>query len=336
MVAGFAACWQAAAVACLLAASPALAGQVGYTTVTVPDPPGEPLKVGIWYPAKAPASEQDIGLFTQTVAPNATVEGRAHPLIVMSHGTGGTLEGHYDTALALAHAGFVVAAMTHTGDNYRDQSRATDIADRPRAVHAVIDYMVTGWTEHGSVDPSRVGVFGFSSGGFTVLAAAGGVPDLTRIAPYCTTHAASFVCQLAIQHPSVGKTPIPPEAWIADTRIKAAVVAAPAIGFTFSRAGLSKVRMPIQLWTAEKDHILPAPDYADAVRAALPRPPEFHVVRGADHFDFLAPCSDALAQVAPQICEERGGFDRAAFHRVFNREVVRFFAQTLEDRLAKP
>jgi predicted dienelactone hydrolase len=61
----------------------------------------------------------------------------------------------------------------------------------------------------------------------------------------------------------------------------------------------------------------------------LPRPPEYHVVAGADHFDFLAPCSEPLAQVAPMICEERGGFDRAAFHRTFNREVVRFFSKTL-------
>jgi predicted dienelactone hydrolase len=61
------------------------------------------------------------------------------------------------------------------------------------------------------------------------------------------------------------------EDWIADPRIKAAVIAAPAIGFTFGRAGLKSVLIPVQLWRAGSDSILPSPDYAEAVRDALPR-----------------------------------------------------------------
>ena len=58
-------------------ASPARAEQVAFATLTAPDPPGEPLPVGIWYPTQTPASDQDIGLFTQRVAPNAAVDGRS-------------------------------------------------------------------------------------------------------------------------------------------------------------------------------------------------------------------------------------------------------------------
>ena len=50
------------------------------------------MRVGIWYPTKAAAIEADLGLFTQVVAANAPVDGHAHPLIVMSHGNGGSLE----------------------------------------------------------------------------------------------------------------------------------------------------------------------------------------------------------------------------------------------------
>jgi predicted dienelactone hydrolase len=307
-----------------LVAHSAVAGEVGFAMASVPDPPGEPLQVGIWYPTTATPSEQDVGLFTQTVAPGAPVDGGGHGLIVFSHGNGGTFEGHYDTALALAQAGFVVAAMTHTGDNYRDHSRELLLADRPRAVHAVIDYMLASWSGHAALDPAKVGVFGFSAGGFTALVSAGGVPDMTKVAPYCAGHAETFTCRLLASHPE-GVQPVPAGSWIADPRIKAAVVAAPAVGFAFSQAGLEKVTIPIQLWRAEDDHILPSPDYAEVVRDALPRPPEYHVVAGADHFDFLAPCSDPLATVAPEICQEIGGFDRAAFHREFDREVVRFF-----------
>jgi predicted dienelactone hydrolase len=306
----------------------ARAGAVGFSIFSVPDPPGEPLQVGIWYPTKARPSENDVGLFTQVVAPNAPVSVGRHPLVVMSHGTGGTFEGHYDTALALAHAGFVVAAVTHTGDNYRDNSQATRLPQRPRAIHAVIDYMLSVWPGHAAIDAGKVGAFGFSSGGFIVLVAIGGVPDLTRIQPYCGSHKQTYVCKLLAVHPAPAE-PVQDQEWIADPRVKAAVVAAPAIGFTFTRAGLKNVRIPVQLWRAGDDHILPAPDYADAVRAALPRPPEYHVVAGADHFDFLAPCSDPLAQVAPEICHEHGGFNRTSFHRLFDREVVRFFTNTL-------
>jgi predicted dienelactone hydrolase len=323
--------WPALAFMVLvLSAPPARADPAGFATIAVPDPPGENLKVGVWYPTRATPSDQDIGLFTQSVAPNAVVAPGRHPLVVVSHGTGGTLEEHYDTALALARAGFVVAAMMHTGDNYLDQSHATKLPERPRAVHAVIDFMLSAWPEHRAIDPAWIGAFGFSSGGFTMLVAAGGIPDLSRIGPYCGGHADTFVCQLVKAHPETSAAPpIRADAWIADPRIKAAVIAAPAIGFTFTQAGLARVRIPIQLWRAQDDHILPAPDYADAVRAALPRPPEFHDVPGADHFDFLAPCSEALARTVPAICQEHGGFDRAAFHRAFDRDVVRFFQRTL-------
>ena len=66
------------------------------------------------------------------------------------------------------------------------------------------------------------------------------------------------------------------------------------------------------------------------MRANLPRPPEFHLVAKADHFDFLAPCSAELAKVAPDICQSLAGFDRAEFHQRFDAEVVRFFRETLQ------
>ncbi len=308
-----------------LAMTPAQASAVGFATVSVDDPPGIPLHVGIWYSTDASASPQRLELYMQSVAPDAAIAGTALPLVVISHGNGGSYAGHYDTALALAGAGFVVAAMTHTGDNWRDQSRALHLQDRARAVHAVIGYMLTAWAGHARIDPARVGMFGFSAGGFTALVAAGGVPDYAALAPYCARHPDSYVCALIKGYGVTAAHPVPEGTWIADSRIKAAVVAAPALGFAFDGAGLSRVTIPIQLWRAEFDHVLPSPDFVEPVRDALPRPPEYHVVVVGDHFDFLAPCSPALAAAAPAICESRPGFDRAAFHASFDREVVRFF-----------
>lgn len=318
-------------IAALLIAGAAQAGEVGFQEVSVADGSDKPLTVGVWYPTEAAASSQPLGAFTQVVAPGAPVAGRALPLVVMSHGTGGWYGGQYDTALALAHAGFVVAAVTHTGDNYRDLSRVTQVAGRSQHVHRVIDYMLADWSGHASIAPGRIGVWGFSAGGFTALVASGGVPDLSQVVPHCVYAPTAFECGL-LKGPAAAAyaASVPPaSAFIHDPRIRAAVVAAPALGFTFGREGLKDVRIPVQLWRAEYDHVLPQPDYAEAVDRTLPRKAEYRVVPGADHYDFLAPCTPALAKAVPDICVSRPGFDRAAFHKDFNRQVVVFFLRTL-------
>ena len=105
-----------------------------------------------------------MGPTTMSVAVNGSVHGKALPLVVMSHGNGGSFLGHHDTAIALADAGFVVAAVTHTGDNYKDQSRGTDVMDRPRQMSRVIDHMLSSWDGRGTIDAARVGMFGFFVG----------------------------------------------------------------------------------------------------------------------------------------------------------------------------
>lgn len=318
--------------AVLLAVAPAAyAANVGFEELQIPDGADAPLTVGVWYPTNAPDQASPVGAFVQTVAPGADPVGQGLPLVVMSHGTGGSYEGHYDTALALAHAGFVVAALTHTGDNYKDQSRAAMIWTRSAQIHRLIDYMLAEWPHHGQIDPGRVGMFGFSAGGFTTLVVAGGVPHLTRVVPHCQAHPDYFDCGIVKKAGDVHKSlaSLSPTIWVHDPRIRAAVVAAPALGYSFGTEGLKDVRVPIQLWRAEDDHILPNPEYAEAVRIALPSPPEFHLVANGDHFDFLAPCSDLLRQHAPDICVSRPGFDRTAFHAEFDDAVVKFFQRTL-------
>lgn len=301
--------------------APANTPQVGFRHAVT----AEGVEVGIWFPAAGNPVRQRLGLYSHAVVTNAAPLSGAHPLIVMSHGTGGSFSGHVDTAVALAKAGFVVAALTHPGDNWQDNSRATQIGDRPKALSQLITYMLNEAPESRVIEPQRIGAFGFSAGGFTVLAAAGGHPDFARLIPHCRANPSYFDCQMIASHPRP-TTAVPTPSTPADTRIKALVVAAPALGFTFAE-GLKDLHLPVQLWRADEDEILPAPDYADAVRYALPQPPEFHAVPNAGHFDFLAQCVDV--NLAPQICKSRAGFDRAAFHDAFNAEVVRFFSQSL-------
>jgi len=115
-----------------------------------------------------------------------------------------------------------------------------------------------------------------------------------------------------------------------DGRIKAAVIAAPAVGFLFEGGGLKQVSVPVELWRASNDHQAPDVWNSGIVRKELPKPPDEHVVPGVDHFVFLAPCSEALAKAAPSICTDPPGFSREEFHASFNRAVVGFFSTELK------
>ncbi|MES2316083.1 MAG: dienelactone hydrolase [Pseudomonadota bacterium] len=301
----------------------------GFQRGIAADPSGKPLQIGIWYPSQASPKSISIGSTTMLVALNGPVDGRALPLVVMSHGTGGSFLGHHDTAVALADAGYVVAAVTHTGDNYADQSRAVFIMDRPRQISRVIDHMLSSWDGRATIDSARIGMFGFSAGGFTTLVSIGGLADFSKVGPMCRAYPDDFACQLIAKNAQAGIA-LPDASPAQDHRIKAAVVAAPALGFVFSVGGLENVKIPVQLWRAEDDLILPHPRYAEVVRGALPEVPDYHVANKAGHFDFLAPCSVALAEMVPVICKSDPGFDRVAFHRDFNTSVVGFFGKSLK------
>ncbi len=314
-----------------LLATPALAADVGFVEVKIANGAEPPLTAGVWYPTDATATPHALGNVTQTVALDAPIDGHSLPLVVMSHGGGGWYGSHYDTALALAHAGFVVAAVSHAGDTFDDQSRVLQLWRRPAQLHRLLDYILDDWRWHERLDAGRVGAFGFSNGGFTVLVAAGGIPDLSKIAPYCEAHPEHDLCT-ALKQAGVDLHSIPEvsaSAWVHDPRIKALVIAAPAFGFSFGRAGLSSVHASIQLWRAADDRHQPDPYYEEAVRGDLPQTPEYRVVPDAGHYDFLPPCDTRLSRKMPEICNSLPGFDRAAFHEQFNADVVQFFQATL-------
>jgi predicted dienelactone hydrolase len=191
--------------------------------------------------------------------------------------------------------------------------------------------MLHNWPQHKRLDANRIGAFGFSNGGFTVLVAAGGIPDLKKIGPYCQVHPGHDLCQ-TLKKAKVDLSlvdDVPSGAWVADRRIKAVVMAAPAFAFTFTRDELKNVRIPIQLWRAADDHHQPNPYYEEFLRQRLPQPPEYHVVPGAGHYDFLPPCSASLAAANPLVCADPSGFNRTIFHEEFNSDIVRFFRTTL-------
>jgi predicted dienelactone hydrolase len=319
------------AVIAVLWASAVHAHSVGFQTVMVPDLGNPPIFVGIWYPSDAPEKPEHIALDTVSVAHDGAIAGQDLKLIMMSHGTGGGFADQVDTATALASAGFVAAAPTHTGDNWKDRSRVLSIWERPRQLHVVANWLLSTWPAHTRLDQAHIGVFGYSAGGFTALVEAGGNPDLSLLDKHCITYPKEFTCALITQfQPKGGPLPAaPPGAWVHDPRISATVLVAPALGFTFGKSGLSGVRMPVQLWRGGSDTTLPQPFHAQAINDNLPVKPDYHVVPGAQHLDFMSPCDAIKAKTVPGICTSLPGFNRAVFHASFNESVVAFFKSHL-------
>ncbi len=305
---------------------------VGFEIIQISAVDGHSFPAGVWYPTQAQPRPTLLSIILMNVAHNAPISGDALPLVVISHGNGGGPASHADLALALANAGYVVVAPMHSGDNYADQSAVgsvTWLSGRTKELHATIDYMLKNWEGRDRIDPERIGAYGLSAGGFTVLTAVGAQPDLRIIANHCA-ESPEVICDLlrSVNSPYLNAdTPTMEDAFLPDLRIKAAVVAAPGLGFTMVPNGLDNVHVPIQLWSAENDINVPYETNTRLVREALGSWVEFHSVPGAGHFSFLTPCS-FLAPSA--ICSDEGQFDRKVFHTDMNASIIMFFKEIMK------
>ncbi|MFZ6798420.1 alpha/beta hydrolase family protein [Undibacterium sp. Di24W] len=305
---------------------------VGFQVVRAVDAAGKPFALGIWYPTSAQPSAKWAGNFLMYVADNGSVKGNNLPLVVMSHGTGGSITSHADLALALASAGNVVAAPMHL-DNFQDMSSVGTpayISGRTRQLRSTIDHMLTKWKDAKQIDAERIGAFGFSIGGFTVLTATGAKPNLESIAQYCA-NSREFACDMLRQSNSFllkAELPAGSDNFEQDTRIKAIVVAAPGLGFSFSGSNaLTTISTPVQLWQGDKDESVPYATNAKVIQDGLGTKVDFQLVPNAGHYSFLTPCGPLKM---PPICSDPAQFDRAVFHKTMNKRVIAFFAEHMK------
>lgn len=292
------------------ASAPALAAApYPVTTSTIAASAGEPIPIALWQPA---------------------TPGR-YPLILISHGSGGSEYGHRSWAEHLARNGYVVAAPRHWGDSHdKPDGRGSDVqlVGRPIQASAALDSVLAHPQLKQLVDPQRIGMVGFSAGGYTTLVMAGARPDFKRWQQHCQQHASQDdeFCPTLVWRflPRITRSDwqLPRE-----TRIRAAAVMAPA-SILFDREGLESVKIPLRLYGAQDDAITPNAWHVSRVAAALPAPAQVHMVPGG-HFVFLEPCSATLRATAPQLCIDAPGVDRAAIQRRIGGELVEFFGKNL-------
>jgi dienelactone hydrolase len=165
---------------------------LGSTMRTLADSSTRNLEYHVWYPAESAAVDLPHSL--QANLPlrsrvGATPAKGPHPLIIFSHGAGGTPEGHLFLITHLASHGFVVAAPLHrdcdlgcspSGELLRGPELAVL---RPDDVKATLDALLeaSGSSDlllENLVDPDRIGVAGFSFGGYSALREMEGDPRI--------------------------------------------------------------------------------------------------------------------------------------------------------------
>ena len=327
-----------AALATLLVAAHAHAFEAGWmqiqTAGATPDAPAT--TVALYYPTLATPRAIPMGPFAVDAAIGGKPVDKVKALILLSHGNAGTELGHSALAQALARNGYLVAALRHPGDNWQDQSLLAKsperyFDERPRQASRVIDAILANpaWKDRIETDSQgpRVGALGHSAGGYTVLALAGAVPDLSRMRKHCLAEASDdpIFCGMGR---SGAAAPLPTAApSLKDERVRAIVALAPT-GVLLIAESLAAVRPATMIYEAELDRFLVPRFHAEWVASNLPAP-NLHRVPNAWHFAFMDTPSMSIPSLDGDVAANPPGFDRAAFLKQLAVEITTFFDKTL-------
>ncbi|MDO8310992.1 MAG: hypothetical protein Q7T25_03535 [Sideroxyarcus sp.] len=328
-----------AALSALLAAGPALATEAGFRGFDAPaqNSSQKPIHVVLFYPTQDSARSIPMGPFTPTVAINGKPDAIVKGLLVLSHGNAGSELGHSSLAAALARNGYLVAAIKHPGDNWQDQSMlgvpgGYYFSERPRQASRVIDAILSDpeWKSRISVDAHgpRVGALGHSAGGYTVLALAGGTPDLTRLFSHCSTSTDDPIfCSLGRRVTNSATEKVSFEG-LRDSRVRAVAALAPA-SVLFSAQSLATISIPATIYAADKDTFLVSRYHAEWVRQNFVKA-DYHAIQNAGHYAFMDTPGMPIPSPDGDVGANPEGFDRAVFLKQLAIALNQFFDRTLQ------
>ena len=308
------------------------------------------LRITLWYPATAPEQEVDIGppgspifISGHTAAGAPFADDVRHPLILVSHGFGGTARQMTWLATALARAGYVVVGVDHPGTNGLDgvtAEGATAPWERAGDLKAALDFVLADPKLASHIDERRIGVAGFSLGGFTSLLEVGARADFEHLRAFCSGPDRDAICnpQLEYPHPiQADQTAAEPAmaALIArrhddfrDPRIKAAFLIAPAVIQGLAFDSLRRIEAPVAIALGDADPIAP-PKTNGELAAKLVRGATIDILPNVGHYDFLSRCGAAGLTNAKAYCADQPGVSRAATHDRVERDAIGFFNNTL-------
>ena len=296
-----------------------------------------PLATAVWYPA-APGSRESewrVGIFNAgwnaLKAPlSAAITKR--PLIVLSHGTGGGAAGMAWLAETLASNGYIVAAVNHHGNTAAEPSYQLQGFmlwwERARDISVLIDKLLVDPQFGAHIDTSRIGVAGFSLGGYTALATVGARLAYQQWKSFCASQPVEPNCTLPpeasfsmanvqrlLDHDDRVKEAVShSHESFRDARIGAAFAIAPVLGPVMTKASLAEVKVPVRIIVGSKDDQAVPDVNARPIASAIPNA-ELEIIPNVAHYTFLARCNLLGKVVARSLCTDPDEIDREEVHR---------------------
>ena len=316
---------------------PAYTGTAGITSGKAYAPArDQDVSFAIWYPATPGGKQVTVGgngVFYGTPAGrNAPHRDGVFPLVLISHGAGGNAGQFGWIASQLASAGYVVALPNHPGTTSRNASAeaAVRVWERPQDVSAVLDHMTANPDAYPYVDLTRVGVVGFSAGGYTAMAVSGARVDPDLLQRFCDDgdHGMSdcaFLRRFGVDLHAMDLSPAAQD--LKDDRITTGVIVDPGIIETITEQSLSEIDIPLFVINLGTEETVPVGVHARAASEVIPNAD--HVfVEDASHFSFLAECKPRGPEILAnegepdRLCADGGGRDRGDIHQQLAAQIV--------------
>ncbi|HEX4408416.1 MAG TPA: alpha/beta hydrolase [Xanthobacteraceae bacterium] len=312
----------------------------------------------IWYPAEAgtamkPQRIPPVGEALFEAAPAASNARIATapaklPLILLSHGTGGSAQSMAWFATALAAKGYIVAAINHPGNNALETYTVQGFMLwwlRAKDLSTMLSDLLAD-DEFGSrIDRNRIGAAGFSLGGYTMIEIAGGITSLAQFNKTCAD-APQQSCKappefgdligkteaLAKSDSDFAKALRGDSASYREPRVRAVFAMAPALGPAITEKSLKSISIPVAIAAGESDSVVPIDASAKYYVAKIPHAALTIFPGGVDHYVFLDECTDVGRKALPGLCVDKPGVDREAIHNATIDLAAKFFALHLSAR----
>lgn len=284
------------------------------------------LRITVWYPATAGVAETplQIGPPGQPLfdaghaAADAPFAPRRHPVILFSHGFGGSARMMAWFGTALARAGDVVIAVDHPGTNGRDPMTMAGsllVWDRAVDLRVALDAAKADARIGPHLDLQRLGVAGFSLGGFTALVSAGARVDIDHIIKFCQSRAADATCaaqaeapdqtmaarEQALKTPAMAALAKHAGDDYAIPGIRAVFVMAPGGIEALAPRSLHALDTPVSILLGDADPVAPPASNGKLAATSLPHA-RLKILHGVGHYDFLADCT-ALGHQRESLCQ---------------------------------
>lgn len=311
------------------------------------DADARPLAWSAWYPGSrdAPAVHLTGQFFDPgDVRVDAEVAGDGPlPVVLMSHGTGGSAESIGWLARSVAQAGHVVIGAQHHGNTAGEPCGPEGFLcwwERASDLSILLTLLAERGPFAGRLALNRVAAVGFSLGAHTVLAMAGAVTSMERYVqsaadfptflngPREMPEAARHIPELMqASHPFRSAWARQSDSFL-DRRIRAVTAIAPPPPVrSFDPATVAAIEIPVLLITGEADTEAPSPVGADWL---VEKNAHFHRAKAssrAGHHTFLGLPADPERDGHALLFRDTGGVSRSDVHEEVAKATISFLTR---------